>query len=279
MTSQFSENFFKEIYLNIARINFVACVSQFSDGRHRPKRGGLATVYFNGGHAMKILHPRYLMAFDLQQGEYDIMRQLRESSYEHMPELRGFLGFGFLKSIKMQNLTAFTDFYGVIGKKYSEQKLQQIASNLCDAVKKLHLLGIAHLDLKSDNIFVGIGTLNIKLIDFNKAQRLQGLSRTHSVVHLYAPRLMDAQTTEDFAAAKFLDIFAAAVSLYELFNDQRITGEPFSAKEVLAERYEELITARMQQIREGCHGCGGPWSAVCSELALAFCFNSQNGCS
>ena len=72
----------------------------------------------------------------------------------------------------MQNLTAFTDFYGIVEKKYDEQKLQKIAKNLYVAVEGLHALGIAHLDLKSDNIFVGIGNLDVKLIDFNKAQRL-----------------------------------------------------------------------------------------------------------
>ena len=45
----------------------------------------------------------------------------------------------------------------------------KIAQNLFDALKSLHELKIVHLDIKSDNILVGIATFDVKIIDFNKA--------------------------------------------------------------------------------------------------------------
>jgi len=92
-------------------------------------------------------------------------------------------------------------------------------NQLIDGLEHIHSQGVAHLDLKLENLMMGADFM-LKIIDFDRAQLITDNQITSGGTPFYrAPEVLDG-TCEDLGAA---DIYSAGIILYTL-----IAGEhPF----------------------------------------------------
>jgi len=91
---------------------------------------------------------------------------------------------------------------------------------LIEGLEYIHLQGIAHLDIKLENLALS-SNLTLKIIDFDRAQLIRSPKLTSNGTKLYrAPEVLN-KSCNDFKAA---DVFSAGVLLYSL----RMKEFPFS---------------------------------------------------
>lgn len=106
----------------------------------------------------------------------------------------------------------YGDFFELVvaGVFNTEALIRTYFHQLIGAMEHMHSQGVAHLDLKLENLMMGSG-FNLKLIDFDQAQRLTDKKITSGGTKGFrAPEVIIGNCT-DFAAA---DIYSAGVALY-----------------------------------------------------------------
>jgi eukaryotic-like serine/threonine-protein kinase len=105
--------------------------------------------------------------------------------------------------------------------KFSVDRAQNIAQQLCEALDAAHSEGIIHRDLKPQNILVGAGD-HVYVSDFGLAKSLEsstsGMTRTGQ--YLGTPRYMAPEQVEAGQVDKRTDLYALGLILFEM-----VTGE------------------------------------------------------
>ena len=110
------------------------------------------------------------------------------------------------------------------GKPMTEEEVQNILSQLLDALKTVHDAGIWHLDLKPANIMTDKGG-NVKLIDFGASKQLntqKGGATTSTAISYtngYAPREQMEQNFDKFGP--WSDFYALGATLYTMLTNKR----------------------------------------------------------
>lgn len=105
--------------------------------------------------------------------------------------------------------------------KFSIERTQNIAQQLCEALDAAHSEGIIHRDLKPQNILMGASD-HVYVSDFGLAKSLEsssaGMTRTGQ--HLGTPRYMAPEQVEAGQVDKRTDLYALGLILFEM-----VTGE------------------------------------------------------
>ena len=117
-----------------------------------------------------------------------------------------------------------------------------IATQVCSALQAVHDQGIAHRDLKPDNVYLQKepdGTLKATLLDFGVAKFLgdqETFLKTLSGAAVGTPEFMAPEQIVGETVDHRIDIYALGVILYEMLTSK----QPFSATTV-----GELVTAHL----------------------------------
>jgi serine/threonine-protein kinase len=119
-----------------------------------------------------------------------------------------------------------------------EERALRIAARVCDALDHIHGRGVAHRDMKPENIMVD-GDDNIKLIDF-------GIASKAGARRLTFAKLSQVMGTPDYIAPEQVkgkrgdgrsDLYALGVILYEM-----VTGKlPFSGPNPFATMNDRVL--------------------------------------
>jgi len=131
--------------------------------------------------AVKMLKPVYgidqKVFRKLIENEVDILKHLQENCQSYFSCYHDYLKKGNNHVIVMEFLDQYYDLDRFIctrvdwtnGKSWNLSQLKKIQLNLIKGLTVLHQSGIAHNDLKSENIMINPNTLDIKYIDFGGA--------------------------------------------------------------------------------------------------------------
>lgn len=90
----------------------------------------------------------------------------------------------------------------------------RLSAQLFEAVSHLHSCGVIHRDIKADNILVSNDLLDLRLVDFNAAKRLeesQALTMTGTVDYM-PPEVLQGESPSQSG-----DVWAAGLCLYLMF--------------------------------------------------------------
>jgi len=117
----------------------------------------------------------------------------------------------------------------------SESVAFQIIDQIVDVINCLADAGIAHRDIKPDNILIDFASLKIKVIDFGLASILRDGVDTRSTSFIGTPHYMAPQVLSKRQSYRIVraDLFSAGLVFWELL----IGKNPFS----VAESREEMI--------------------------------------
>ncbi len=108
----------------------------------------------------------------------------------------------------------YGDFFEVVTKGLLNNELlvRTYFHHLIEGVEYLHSQGVAHLDLKLENLMLGPGFI-LKIIDFDQAQPLSDQKITSSGTPSYRAPEVVKETCTNLAAA---DIYSAGIILYAM---------------------------------------------------------------
>ena len=96
--------------------------------------------------------------------------------------------------------------------------------------------------------------LNVRLIDYNKAQFKDLVNVKYRTLPFYTPGLKTVQNIISFDQAMFIDEFAACSCLYELFNNMHVTGQSLDTSSFSQAQYKRMVYSRKEQIVSTCYG-------------------------
>jgi len=147
--------------------------------------------------------------------------------------------------VHMTELAQYGDFHEVVVKKLiqdNEMLIRTYFQQLIKGIEYLHSQGIAHLDLKLENLVIG-EDYQLKIIDFDQAHFLnQTQVETRGTPCFRAPELID-ETCEDFISA---DVYSIGVILFGVK-----TGEfPFMEVEK-GEKIERVGSEKFKKDNKG----------------------------
>ncbi len=117
------------------------------------------------------------------------------------------------------------DFFELVTKRYlvGEVLVRTYFQQLIEGLEYIHSQGVAHLDLKLENLMLG-ADFKLKIIDFDQAQSLKDeVISSGGTINYRAPEVMNGTCT-NLAAA---DVYAAGIILFTFMARQF----PFSEKE------------------------------------------------
>jgi len=106
----------------------------------------------------------------------------------------------------------YGDFFDIVTKGclITEVLVRTYFRQLVEGIEYIHSQGVAHLDLKLENIMLG-SNFELKIIDFDQAQNLSDTMITSGgTIHYRAPEVKDGSCSQLSAA----DIYAAGIILY-----------------------------------------------------------------
>jgi wee1-like protein kinase len=162
------------------------------------------------------------------------------------------------------------------GLRFSDAQLRRLHDDMTDALAHLHRRGLAHLDLKPENIFVGEELLlthdgrvegegHFKLGDLGKAVLLAdgagdqegggspSFNYDHGDARYLSPELLQDRADLDVRKA---DLFALGITLYELAKGTELPqgGEPYHAlrkgKVPLLPHISQGLSARIRALMD-----------------------------
>jgi serine/threonine protein kinase len=208
---------------------------------HRFGEGGFGAVY-EGQHtkierrvAIKVLRAGLadpLLAMKRFQREALALSRLRHPLalrvYEQGLTANGLLYLA-MELIEGETLEAYLLRVGL----FSEEKLREVFSVLCEVLEEAHQAGITHRDLKPANIMLSVEgeQLTPRLVDFGLAGVLELESLTKSGVVSGTPRYMAPEQWEGLQKTDVRsDLYSLGVLMYECLSGQL----PYSASSPLA---------------------------------------------
>lgn len=133
--------------------------------------------------------------------------------------------FLLLKHLQTETLT---EFLRKNSANLSVEQRDQISINFIREIRNLHHRGIKHRDLKPDNIIINRDTLEIKIIDFGLAQKIQTDDGLFGGSPGYAP---NETFTQEFSLTQQADYFSAGLILSEIWGASRRKFMKEQAKE------------------------------------------------
>jgi len=92
-----------------------------------------------------------------------------------------------------------------------------IAKQICDGLTEAHSLGVAHRDLKPNNIMIDRGG-NAKIMDFGIARSLEAKGITGTGVIIGTPEYMSPEQVEGKEVDHRSDIYSLGIVLYEMLT-------------------------------------------------------------
>lgn len=118
----------------------------------------------------------------------------------------------------------------------SEILVRTYFQQLVAGVEYIHSQGVAHLDLKLENLMLGSG-YTLKIIDFDQAQRIKEKKLSSGGTPVYrAPEIIDG-SCKDFKAA---DIYSLGIILYAM----KAQGAPFHEDMIQDAKGQEIISLK-----------------------------------
>ena len=222
---------------------------------------------------------RVLEVFDRARGEVVALKEARGPRRQALSD-----EFRLLHRLRHPHLVAVHDFFGtspvdpdasaytlervdglelLAALRADPQQIQAITDALLQGLAQLHLAGVAHLDLKPDNVLVARGSSRVRLIDFGIAHPLgEPLTRVFGSRSYIAPEL-----AEGVRVAASADLFGLGVLLAEcLFAQSGRTGPVAAPSEVRA-LAEAPLDQRRLAIGEAARAAERPWLSPIVELA------------
>ena len=213
-------------------------------------RGCFAVVYEGRGPggdpvAVKVLDSNHPQADPRFRREIAVTKELPES-----PHVVRYHGHGETEAgspyLAMELIDGFTLERMIRGGRcLAEQAACDLMVQVCDALGRLHKLGVTHGDIKPANIMLVRGDLTVKLIDFGLVRDAQGLLRlfekegmmlSHEFFddldsgmlmgtpdYIAPEQIADARLTEGAAAATDTpaDVFGLGAIFYQLLTGER----------------------------------------------------------
>lgn len=117
------------------------------------------------------------------------------------------------------------DLYTILHKNQQTTQTQKLTffSQLLDAVEYMHHIGIAHMDIKLENVLVDTYSQQIKLIDFGEAFVFHDTTHILNNIPCKGIRgtieyMPPEEFTDDFYNPEKADVWACGITLYCLLN-------------------------------------------------------------
>ncbi len=154
--------------------------------------------------------------------EVDIMRQLRIS-----PHVVRYFDSWTSDYLHIQMELCFGNFCQVTGKRFhSEEFMMRVLAHVSCALCTMHGLGLVHLDIKPENIYVASGHSSMspifKIGDFGTARSVKDTDDIDEGTNTYlAPELLHG----NYSMLDKADIFSLGVMVYECVRGQRMTAQ------------------------------------------------------
>lgn len=200
-------------------MNFISSVKDY----HIEKeigRGGFGVTYlgYKGGKAYAIKEMEHYDAI----AEYNIMKKLRNACSHHIlcpvqlirAHSNDYLVSDYIAGHDLERYLVREN------SKVSRGFMSRFAEQMLDAIATIHGLGVAHRDIKVENIMVSHDHRTFTLIDF-------GLGTTRSTRTLYGTRLYIAPAVYELKEIDKVipldvlfssDLFALGITMYELLE-------------------------------------------------------------
>jgi len=162
----------------------------------------------NAQYALKIFSRDYNLRHHYGQEKEAISRLDHPNVIKYVP----ILSHNFRMDIMLTEYTPNGDLFDFVTKGCleNEKLMRSYFCQLIEGLSYLHSQGIAHLDMKLENILLDVNFV-LKIIDFDQAQSIANKKRHPSGTPNYRPPEVRNCTCEDFVA---VDIYAAGVILF-----------------------------------------------------------------
>jgi len=138
------------------------------------------------------------------------------------------------------------DLYNADPASFEFSKKFEVFHSLLKTIRSLHTRGVAHCDLKSENLLLSKGSEEISLTDFGAA--LKEEDSATDICHVPTPVCRDpesvSQSIRTFEGLKALDIWQAALIMSEILHiqaiDQLCNSMDYSTPKEIAELLQSL---------------------------------------
>lgn len=215
-------------------------------------------------YALKLLLPEYSKDTSVTAAEYKILELVTNGLapcahpnvvcyYDHFYTNYNGLRFGVLMElIKGQSLGSILERVNNSNQPLPFGDLLNMTIDIFSGLQYVHSLGVAHRDIKPDNLMYKSNIGETKLIDFGVScvkddLESPGLETCYSIAgtpYYFSPEVSDPRTAVDLETFKAADIWAAGLSIFGL-----MLGElPMDYLEV--EEYEDIIFNNPELLQE-----------------------------
>jgi beta-lactam-binding protein with PASTA domain/predicted Ser/Thr protein kinase len=223
-----------------------APIGQLLDGRYRVEsllaHGGMATVYLGTDTrldrtvALKIMHAELANDEDFVRRFVAEARSVARLSHPNVVTVydQGADGrtlYLAMEYVPGRTLRDLLNVRGQLGPRAALDIMDSVLAGLAAA----HDAGIAHRDVKPENVLLGDGR-TVKVADFGLARLLTGTSHTKSGMLIGTAAYLAPEQVSGGAADVRTDVYAAGIMLFELLTGR----QPHTADTPLAVAYKHV---------------------------------------
>jgi len=221
-------------------------IGQLLDGRYRVEshlaHGGMATVYLGTDTrldrtvALKIMHAEFANDEDFVRRFVGEARSVARLSHPNVVTVFDQGADGRTLYLAMEYVPGRTlrDVLRERGR-LSPREALDIMDGLLSGLAAAHDAGIAHRDVKPENVLLGEGR-TIKVADFGLARLFSQASHTKTGMIIGTAAYLAPEQVSRGAADARTDVYAAGVMLYELLTG----GQPHTGDSPLAVAYKHV---------------------------------------